>query len=359
MKKTNLNRQFLNKFKNKIEWRRVHEQYKTKLKVVTDGIHPNDIYQGKLGNCYFLSSISAIAEHPERLTRLILTQNINEKHVYAVAINYCGVWKKIYLDSYFPVVGRHILFCHTDDEEIWAMLLEKAYAKLFSGYWNIGHAGWSFHALKDLTGAPCEYTQIHMVNKDTLWRNIIDCDRRDDIMVAATKNTSTIKRYGLDPGHAYTLVGAYELNGQRVLELRNPWGKGEWNGEWGDKDKENWTEELKNKYRKDGIDDEDETGEGDGRFFMGLNDFVQHFADYSTCFYEDDYTLSSFNEELKNNYIACYKAEITVPGEYFVMLSQEDAYAFYNPRFPVGKICPKRRASPYPLFFSFMLSQIF
>ena len=44
---------------------------------------------------------------------------------------------------------------------------------------------------------------------------------------------------GLAPGHAYALLEAAEVTssaGQltKILQLRNPWGHFEWNGDWSD-----------------------------------------------------------------------------------------------------------------------------
>jgi calpain-15 len=39
-------------------------------------VTPNDIIQGSLGNCYFLSALSAIAEFPQRIKNIFITQNI-------------------------------------------------------------------------------------------------------------------------------------------------------------------------------------------------------------------------------------------------------------------------------------------
>jgi hypothetical protein len=52
------------------------------------------------------------------------------------------------------------------------------------------------------------------------------------------------------PGHAYTLLSAAEvldINGNtvRLVKLRNPWGSGEWNGDWSDQSPL-WTDELRN-----------------------------------------------------------------------------------------------------------------
>lgn len=43
------------------------------LNVFVDDPTPNDIKQGALGDCYFLSSMSVIAEFPERIKKIFLT----------------------------------------------------------------------------------------------------------------------------------------------------------------------------------------------------------------------------------------------------------------------------------------------
>jgi len=40
-------------------------------------ISPNDVIQGALGDCYFLSALSVLAANPDRLTRLFLTKEAN------------------------------------------------------------------------------------------------------------------------------------------------------------------------------------------------------------------------------------------------------------------------------------------
>ena len=45
---------------------------------------------------------------------------------------------------------------------------------------------------------------------------------------------------GIVQGHAYTLLKVAEIsinnNMERLVQLRNPWGKGESSGRWGDND---------------------------------------------------------------------------------------------------------------------------
>ena len=48
------------------------------LAVFQDDVTPSDIKQGLLGDCYFLSILSALAEVPDRITKLFLTDRKSE-----------------------------------------------------------------------------------------------------------------------------------------------------------------------------------------------------------------------------------------------------------------------------------------
>jgi hypothetical protein len=39
-------------------------------------------------------------------------------------------------------------------------------------------------------------------------------------------------RKGIVERHAYSIQKAVEIDGMRLLRLKNPWGKGEWKGAW-------------------------------------------------------------------------------------------------------------------------------
>jgi hypothetical protein len=83
---------------------------------------------------------------------------------------------------------------------------------------------------------------------------------------------------GVVKGHAYSLlaVNEFEHKGKivKLLKLRNPWGRHEWNGAWSDKSSE-WTPELDAML--------DHTNEDDGTFFIPFNDMLNKYANISFC----------------------------------------------------------------------------
>lgn len=40
------------------------------------------------------------------------------------------------------------------------------------------------------------------------------------------------ERKGIVEGHAYSIQKAVEIDGKRLLKVKNPWGKHEWTGPW-------------------------------------------------------------------------------------------------------------------------------
>jgi len=82
--------------------------------------------------------------------------------------------------------------------------------------------------------------------------------------------------HGMISGHAYSLIGAYleESSGLRLLKLRNPWGTGEWTGDWSD-DSDKWTAETRKLV--------DFTEADDGIFHMCFDDYVKNYVTTSIC----------------------------------------------------------------------------
>ena len=64
------------------------------------------------------------------------------------------------------------------------------------------------------------------------------------------------ERQGILEGHAYSLMEAVEVKGQKLCKLRNPWGRKEWEGKWSDGSKEwtaEWMQLLNHEFGNDGV----------------------------------------------------------------------------------------------------------
>jgi calpain-15 len=59
------------------------------------------------------------------------------------------------VDDYIPCFNGEPAFSHANSNELWVILIEKAWAKLHGSYLRI-EAGFAEHVMHDLTGAPTE-----------------------------------------------------------------------------------------------------------------------------------------------------------------------------------------------------------
>ncbi|KAJ8105071.1 hypothetical protein ONZ43_g7571 [Nemania bipapillata] len=75
-------------------------------------------------------------------------------------------------------------------------------------------------------------------------------------------------RKGIVELHAYSIMRAVEMDGQRLVLLKNPWGKGEWKGAWSDGSKE-WTAEWLTKLGHRFGDD--------GNFWISYDDLLRKY----------------------------------------------------------------------------------
>lgn len=78
--------------------------------------------------------MSAMAEFPERVYARFLTKEINDAGIYLVTLFINGYEYPVIVDDYFPSVYNQPAFCKTKDGELWAMILEKAWAKVHGSY---------------------------------------------------------------------------------------------------------------------------------------------------------------------------------------------------------------------------------
>jgi len=276
---------------NNFVFKRATEFMDTKEIAVFRGIDPCDIKQGALGDCYLLCCLSVLAERPNLVERLIITEDFNHEGCYAIWLCDAGTWRSVIVDDYFPYNPKTKLpaFTKSNGPELWVLLLEKAYAKLFGGY-DVIEGGLPHYALKDLTGAP--YDSKESTDPDVMWAYIKESNDKNYLLTCYSKSTEVREEknpLGIVSGHAYSILDAREVvtkdGKDRIVQIRNPWGKFEWTGAWGDHSK-NWTPEAKMQVETFHAAD-------DGTFWMSINDFVTYYEGVGICKLHEDYFYQS------------------------------------------------------------------
>ena len=71
-----------------------------------------------------------------------------------------------------------------------------------------------------------------------MWKLIKEYDDRDYMFNAAsilgTNNNDDSTANNIVYAHAYTLLSAVEINGNKLFKMRNPWATERYNGPWSD-----------------------------------------------------------------------------------------------------------------------------
>lgn len=308
------------------------------IKIIGE-IHPNDIIQGNVGDCWLLSAISALSEFEGAIAKLFKkTPNIkalpkNQPQKYVVTLYDMKTWAPVDIEVDERLCmkpdGSDILGCHPSyDGELWACYVEKAVA-IHCGGWDEIDGGQCTHAWRLLTGCKYQYTFQHdgegflclgkfnpnneewdplenSVKKGTqgLWpmawpevggggdlsykcgqnemfERMCAWDDQNYVMAAGTKAGSDSNTTdGIVDGHAYTVITCLnDVAGTEhdLVKVRNPWGKGEFtSGRWCD-DGPGWTEfpEVAAVCKP--------TKANDGVFWLSKAEFFKYFKTIYLC----------------------------------------------------------------------------
>ena len=294
----------------KLKWARAEEIMNTQnYQVFVEGTSADDIIQGSIGDCYFLSAIGSLCKFPKLINRLFYSKEKTKEHEYGIYIFINGLWELVLVDDYFPYSGsyfKQFAFGSSRGNELWLSLLEKAWAKINGCYAKIGCGGTPNEVFDVLTEAYSEYYVVSANDKDNLWKKMLDSKNKGYVMTAGTSAdvyNLPIEEKGLAPGHAYTVIDLLEINGEKVLRLRNPWGNGEYTGDWSDSSKK-WTAELKKKYnflKKD-----------DGDFHMAYEDYLKYYIVMGFGKLHQDFVTRVLRVE-KSEAIKCQLLKVDVP----------------------------------------------
>lgn len=196
-------------------------------------IDANDVSQGKLGDCYFVAALAAIAKRSPETLRKKITDNGDG--TYIVHFSEGG---DVVVDSRFPTKGGKIQFAEEGDKdkasgtELWVMLIEKAWAKQKGGYEVIRGNKIkmsSTDAMQAITGKGTRRVRPANMKEDELFEILSNAEEKGWPCTMGVKNVKdpadikAAKAAGLVPNHAYAIMSVDAK--AKTLTVYNPWGK--------------------------------------------------------------------------------------------------------------------------------------
>ncbi|KRX05710.1 hypothetical protein PPERSA_09850 [Pseudocohnilembus persalinus] len=312
------------------EWKRSKEIFDIKkLNIFQQQIQPDNIVQGKLGNNYFLSALSCLAERPHLIEKLFITKQINEQGIYAVYLNIDGIFQEVIIDDFFPCSQEKPVFSYSNSqknqelgEELWVLILEKAYAKCYGSYQQIisGKIG---HAITDLTGAPSKQISTQ-VGAEKIW-NFIVSNADEGYVLSADPNRNEQLKQGqnIDIGYSFAILNyqivKFQGNQEKIIQIRNPWGSYQWQGDWSNKSQK-WDQQSKKQCN---------LNENDGKFWININDFVKEFKAVTVNYLVEDYLYTSYQISLKKTNMSLVRFNVKYDNTHiFIGIQQKDERHF-------------------------------
>ncbi|KAL7873939.1 hypothetical protein SRHO_G00049090 [Serrasalmus rhombeus] len=269
----------------KVVWKRPSELVADPCLIV-DGESRFDFAQGELGNCWFLASIAAVTFQKEIMDQLVpVDQSFGEDYAGMFHFRFwrSGQWVDVVIDDKLPTIDGKLIFLHCKTcNEFWPALLEKAYAKVCGSY-KAMQGGYIADALRDFTGGANKVYVLSEAPSD-LW-DLMDRAARSKALMGCGSHqgataANTVLPNGIVEGHAYAVTGVTKVKTQRkevkLVRVFNPWGEGEWNGDWSDKSPL-WgrvSEEDRKKWLED---------KNNGEFWMSMKDFCTSYYELDIC----------------------------------------------------------------------------
>lgn len=262
--------------KEKIEWKSADKIWGDEISIFGETISENDIKLGMVKDAYFVAAIKALIKYPSIIIQLFKTMMLpKDDSGIQIFLKIEGVWTIYIIDNYFPVSKEtgETIFCDSPTKNLWAVLLEKAWAKANFGYGNIvqGLTSEVFDAFTPFISKPINALKEDM---ESLWETIKVVEKNNCIMTATVKEgTPGIEDVGLIKNYSVVFVSCHEEtykgNNIKLMKMWNPFEEMKWLGDYSAKS-ELWNKDLKTLFKYNG-------DEEDGTFLISFDDLKLFF----------------------------------------------------------------------------------
>ena len=231
-----------------------------------EGVNANDVEQGRLPDCWFVSAMSALAANGDTMIMSNLDRNLlaglnmpdaviskamqhqlynsvfsplfhyyvtKGMYVFRFMVDY--EWRYVITDDKLPCDANGVLLYAKGTQkqstgatvkEFWVSLIEKAYAKLHGNFYYLT-GGYIHEALSDLTGLAPLRIELKSINPDkspsrdlvdSFWNKLLAMAGHFTMGCSATGATEgpimdndTRMPTGLMSGHAYAILDAFQI----------------------------------------------------------------------------------------------------------------------------------------------------
>ncbi|GMI46662.1 hypothetical protein TrCOL_g1613 [Triparma columacea] len=235
-----------------VEWLRPNQFCPDTPTLFSDGPLANRFCPGPASNKWFLSALHIVASNFSLIKNLFVHTGQEDHGRYCFKFFKEGTWVNAVVDDYLPFnrMGLPLFTQGEDRNEIWAMLVEKAYAKIHGGYESIIE-GTVEYALRDLTGGIATANDTNKdpkfqekVSQGKFWlalkkelkNGVVGCSSTTPAVVTNdVGDVQVTNRMGIVIGLGYSVLETLEINEKRLklIKIGNPWGTGDFTGDWG------------------------------------------------------------------------------------------------------------------------------
>ncbi|KAF8299179.1 putative cysteine peptidase, Clan CA, family C2 [Trypanosoma cruzi] len=260
--------------------------------------------QGNHYECFMLTALSTLVRFPSVIQNCFVSKHVRRDGRYTFQFFRGREWVKVEIDDQIPLEEDGELYIRSPTGHWWPLLLEKAYAKFYTGYENLEGCTLQ-ETYHDLTGNPVLNIPIDAklakaagadVTEGHYWLDLAQKIQSGQFVASVLTKDMETESMGIQREQQYGVLEIFSMTGTSsvndiVIHLHNPFEDEEfiYTGPLNSKDSQ-WTPKLRAKY---GVDDE-------RSLFLPLSTFMKIINSMQLCYVSTiDGDATYFDDEWK------------------------------------------------------------